>query len=121
VALFNGPFGSDDVLYLKRAVEISNGVWSSTDEQSPRIDDISLPDDLVAKAKFLTEDPEIRERIAVACHKETEGDMSRGQLATCLDQYLRVKVSGTRRSTGSLHRAGSRIVLPISVVPPGSA
>src|SRR6266496_1167260 len=29
IALFNGPLGSDDVVYLTRAVEISNGVWSS--------------------------------------------------------------------------------------------
>src|SRR5215467_13068169 len=29
VASFNGPLGSDDVVYLGRAVEISNGVWSS--------------------------------------------------------------------------------------------
>jgi hypothetical protein len=47
-------------------------------EQSPRIDDVSQPDDVVAMAKFLTEDPKIREHIAVACHQETEGDMSRG-------------------------------------------
>ncbi len=29
LAFFNGPFGSDDLVYLQRAVEISQGVWSS--------------------------------------------------------------------------------------------
>lgn len=29
LAFFNGPFGSDDLVYLSRAVEISNGIWSS--------------------------------------------------------------------------------------------
>src|SRR5438552_13760562 len=31
VAMFNGLLGSDDVLYLRRALEVSQGVWSSGD------------------------------------------------------------------------------------------
>ena len=29
LAFFNGPFGSDDVVYLSRAVQISKGIWSN--------------------------------------------------------------------------------------------
>src|SRR6266487_1777030 len=31
IVLLNGLFGSDDTLYLRRAVEVSSGVWSSAD------------------------------------------------------------------------------------------
>jgi hypothetical protein len=31
IAMFNGLLGSDDVLYLRRAVEVSQGIWSSSD------------------------------------------------------------------------------------------
>lgn len=29
LAFFNGPFGSDDLVYLNRAVQISEGIWTS--------------------------------------------------------------------------------------------
>lgn len=31
LAFFNGPFGSDDVVYLARAIDIAQGTWSSAD------------------------------------------------------------------------------------------
>ncbi|MDH4393716.1 MAG: glycosyltransferase family 39 protein [Aquabacterium sp.] len=31
VAFFNGEFGSDDAVYVKRAQEVANGVWTSAD------------------------------------------------------------------------------------------
>lgn len=31
LAFFNGEFGSDDAVYLKRAQEVANGVWTSAD------------------------------------------------------------------------------------------
>lgn len=31
LAFFNGPFGSDDVVYLARAIDIAQGAWSSAD------------------------------------------------------------------------------------------
>ena len=31
LVFFNGPFGSDDLVYLERAVQISEGIWTSAD------------------------------------------------------------------------------------------
>jgi hypothetical protein len=55
VLFFNGPFGSDDIVYLARSIDVANGVWSSANYNGALRYGFNMPEGLLLRVFGINE------------------------------------------------------------------